>query len=104
MCYNWAMSDDASDSPVPPHLMYLAQQLARDCSGPGIYNIKLTVPAHATSAYMIEIGRYERMRRVPFGRKRGRDVTQDGVHEQVVSELKKRPSTVNFKVCKPKKK
>lgn len=76
MCYNQAMSDGDSDSHVPPHLIYLAKQLARECSGPGIYNIKLTVPAHSASSYAIEIGRYERMRRVSFGRERGGGVPQ----------------------------
>lgn len=71
MCYNGHMPDD-SLSHIPPHLIYLAEMIARDCAAPGIYNIKLSVPAHPTSAYAFEVGRYERMRQANFGRKRGR--------------------------------
>lgn len=66
------MSGDEDFSHIPPHLIYLAQQIARDCASPGIYNIRLSVPAHASSEYAIEIGRYERMRKVSFGKRRGR--------------------------------
>lgn len=67
------ITDDEAAS-IPPHLIYLAKQLARECVAPGIYSITLTVPAHASSSFWIEIGRYERVRKGSFGRRRGKEV------------------------------
>lgn len=74
MCYTGFMVDEESGSDVPPHLIYLAKQLARECVTPGTYDIRLTVPAHSSTAFAIEIGRYERVRRSSFGRQREKGV------------------------------
>jgi hypothetical protein len=58
------MSTDPHPLPpdLPPALVSLVRQIARDCAAPGVYLITLEVPHHKRGARTAEISRLERIR------------------------------------------
>lgn len=49
---------------LPPWLLSLARQMARDCSRPGTYTITLVVPDHNRAPRIIKIDKTEAIRRM----------------------------------------
>lgn len=53
---------DSLPADLPPALVSLVRQIARDCAAPGIYIITLEVPPHKRHPRKAEISRVERIR------------------------------------------
>ncbi len=49
---------------LPPWLLALARQIARDCAHPGTYTITLDVPHHKRAPRIIQIDKTESIRRM----------------------------------------
>lgn len=54
---------------LPPSLVSLVRQIARDCAAPGRYTIVLEVPDHKGRPGLAEISRLERIRVLEIGTK-----------------------------------
>jgi hypothetical protein len=52
----------SSHADLPPALVSLVRQIARDCAAPGRYTITLEVPDHKRRPRTAEISRVERIR------------------------------------------